>query len=256
MKNIWAIIGKELRVYFSSPMAYVIISIFLLVNGFLFYNIVVYASNQSMQLMRIQGSLPPININELVFRPVFHNMAIILLLTLPLLTMRLIAEEKKTKTIELLFTSPLSIIHIVLGKFLAALFILGLMLLLTGYMPALMAFYGDLQWGPIFSGYLGLFLLGGVFLSLGLFASSLTENQIIAGFVGFGLTLLLWMMSWASQGSAQGFLGEVFSFLSIGEHYSHFIKGLIDTKNVVYLMSLIAVGLFLTHRVLDSHRWK
>jgi len=161
MKNIWAIIGKELRVYFSSPMAYVIISIFLLVNGFLFYNIVVYASNQSMQLMRIQGSLPPININALVFRPVFHNMAIILLLTLPLLTMRLLAEEKKTKTIELLFTSPLSIIHIVLGKFLAALFILGLMLLLTGYMPALMAFYGDLQWGPIFSGYLGLFLLGG-----------------------------------------------------------------------------------------------
>jgi ABC-2 type transport system permease protein len=237
-------------------MAYVVISVFLLISGFLFSQIVLFASSQSMQLMRLQGALPEINVIELVFRPAFHNMAIVILFTLPLLTMRLLAEEKKTKTVELLFTSPISILEIIFGKFLAAFSVFSLMLLLTGFMPVLINIYGDLQWKPILAGYLGLLLLGGVILSVGLFASSITENQIIAGFVGFGITLLLWLMGIASQGAGNSVLGDILSFLSVGEHFSSFVKGLIDTKNVVYLLSLATVGLFLTHRVIEAHRWK
>ena len=255
MKGILAITNKELRVYFTSPMAYVVIGMFLLINGYLFYNIVFFAANQSMQLMRLQAS-PQININELIFRPAFHNMSVIMLLTLPMLTMRLLAEEKKVKTVELLMTSPISIIDILFGKYLAALLIFSVMLLFTGFMPVLMNLYGDLQWGPILAGYLGLMMLGGVFLSFGLLASSLTENQIIAGFVGFGLTLLLWLMGWASQGAGDTALASVFTYLSVGEHFDNFVKGLIDTGDLVYLLSLTTVGLFLTHRVLESQRWK
>jgi ABC-2 type transport system permease protein len=183
-------------------------------------------------------------------------MSVIMLLTLPMLTMRLLAEEKKVKTVELLMTSPISIIDILLGKYLAAILIFALMLLFTGFMPVLMNLYGDLQWGPILAGYLGLIMLGGVFLSFGLLASSLTENQIIAGFVGFGLTLLLWLMGWASQGAGDTALAPVFTYLSVGEHFDNFVKGLIDTGDLVYLLSLTTVGLFLTHRVLESQRWK
>ncbi len=256
MKNIAAITGKELRVYFTSPMAYVVIAVFLLVNGYLFYNIVFFAVNQGMQLMRLQGGMPEININEMIFRPVFHNMAIIMLLTLPMLTMRLIAEEKKAKTAELLMTSPLSLTEIIIGKYFAAVVIFLAMLSLTGFMPLLLDFYGDLKWSPILTGYLGLSLLGGVFLSLGLLASSLTENQVIAGFLGFGLTLLMWLMGWVSQETSGTTLGSVFSYLSIGEHFKNFVNGLIDTSDLVYLLSLVVAGLFLSHRVLESQRWK
>jgi ABC-2 type transport system permease protein len=248
--------GKDLRVYFTSPMAYVVIAIFLLINGYLFYNIVLFTINQSMTLVRLQGAMPQINVNELIFRPVFHNMAVIMILTLPMLTMRLLAEEKKTKTAELLMTSPISIAGILLGKYLAAFLVFVLMLALTGFMPVLLDFFGDLRWESILTGYLGLLLLGGVFLSFGLLASSLTENQIIAGFVGFGLILLLWLLGWAAQGASDSPLGQVFSYLSVGEHFENFAKGLIDTADLIYLLSLIAAGLFLTHRVVESQRWK
>lgn len=256
MTGTLAVVRKELRIYFSSPMAYVVIAVFLVINGYLFYNIVMFAVNQGMQMMRFQGSLPQININDMIFRPVFHNMAIIMILTLPMLTMRLFAEESKLKTSELLMTSPISITGIIIGKYLAAIIVFVVMLGLTGFMPILMDFYGDIRWGAALSGYLGLFMLGGVFLSFGLLASSLTENQVIAGFVGFGLTLLMWLMGWASQGAEETALSTVLSYLSVGQHFDNFVKGLIDTGDLVYLISLIIVGLFLTHRVIEAQRWK
>lgn len=256
MRGLLAITGKELRIYFSSPMAYVVIAVFLLINGYLFYNIVLFSVNQAMQIIRIQGSLPQININEMIFRPVFHNMAIIMILTLPMLTMRLLAEEKKSKTSELLLTSPISITQMILGKYLAAFLIFCLMLLLTGIMPILLDVYGDLRWGPILAGYLGLLLLGCVFLSFGLLASSMTENQVIAGFVGFGLLLLLWLVGWASLGASGTIMSSFISYLSIGEHFDKFVKGLIDTSDLIYLLSLASVGLFLAHRIVESQRWR
>lgn len=256
MRSMLAIMGKELRVLFTSPMAYVVTAVFILITGYLYYNIVLFASTQSMQIMRVQGALPQINLNDLIFRPTFHNMAVILMLTLPLITMRLLAEEKKIKTIELLMTSPVPIFAIVMGKYLAAMAVFTLMLGLTIYMPLLMWYYGSIQWLPILTGYLGIWLLGGVFIAVGLLASSLTENQIIASFIGFGAVLILWLIGWLSQGMADSPLGPFLTFLSIGEHTENFIKGMIDTGDLVYQASLIILGLFITHRVLESQRWK
>ncbi len=256
MKSTFAIAGKELRILFTSPMAYVVTAVFILITGYLYYNIVLFASTQSMQIMRAQGALPKINLNDLIFRPTFHNMAVILMLTLPLLTMRLLAEEKKIKTMELLMTSPVPIFAIVMGKYLAAMAVFTLMLVLTGYMPLLMGYYGSIQWLPILTGYLGIWLLGGVFIAVGLLASSLTENQIIASFIGFGAVLILWLIGWLSQTMADSPLGPFLTYLSIGEHTENFIKGMIDTGDLVYQASLILLGLFITHRVLESQRWK
>ena len=128
------------------------------------------------------------------------------------------------------------------------------MLALTGYMPLLMWYYGSIQWLPILTGYLGIWLLGGVFIAVGLLASSLTENQIIAGFIGFGAVLILWLID--SQTMTDSPLGPYLTFLSIREPTENFIKGVIDTKDLVYQGSLILLGLFITHRVLESQRWK
>jgi ABC-2 type transport system permease protein len=256
MRNTFAIAGKELRILFTSPMAYVVTAVFILITGYLYYSIVLYASTQSMQIMRVQGALPQINLNDLVFRPTFGNMAVILMLTLPMITMRLLAEEKKIKTIELLMTSPVSIFAIVMGKYLAAMAVFTLMLALTGYMPLLMGYYGSLQWMPILTGYLGIWILGGVFIAVGLLASSLTENQIIASFIAFGTILLLWLIGWISQTMSDSPLGPLLAFLSIKEHTENFIKGMIDTSDLTYQASLIILALFITHRVLDSQRWK
>jgi len=248
--------GKELRVLFTSPMAYVVTAIFILISGYLFYSIVLFASSQSMQIMRVQGALPQINLNDLIFRPTFHNMAVILMLTLPLITMRLLAEEKKIKTIELLMTSPVPLLSIVLGKYLAAMVVFTLMLAMTAYMPLLMWYYGSIQWTPILTGYLGIWLLGGVFIAVGLLASSLTENQIIASFIGFGAVLILWLIGWISQTVSDSSWGAFLTYLSIGEHTENFIRGMIDTEDLVYQATLIVAGLFITHRVLESQRWK
>jgi len=252
----FAIMGKELRILFTSPIAYVVTAVFILITGYLFYNIVLFASSQSMQIMRTQGALPQINLNDLVFRPTFNNMSVILMLTLPLITMRMVAEEKKIKTIELLMTSPVPITSIVLGKFLAAFAVFTLMLGLTAYMPLLMWYYGSVEWLPILTGYLGVWLLGGIFIAVGLLASSLTENQVIAGFLGFGAVLILWLIGWVSQTMSDSALGPFIAYLSIGEHTENMIKGMIDTEDLVYQLSLIVVGLFVTHRVLESQRWR
>ena len=176
MNNIWAITKREVRAYFNSPIAYAVIAVFLLLIGFFFYSGIWYFNAQAMQMAQNPYYAQQVNINQMVFSPLFHNMSIILLLVLPLLTMRLLAEEKKLGTEELLFTSPVSINQIVLGKYFASLVVLAAMLGLTA-IPALFTFaYGNPELVPWLNGYLGLFLLGGAFISVGIFFSSLTEN--------------------------------------------------------------------------------
>ncbi len=256
MSAILAIFRKEMRVYFTSPIAYVVCAVFLVITGYLYYMIVSFATRQSMMMMQFQGGLPQVNINEMILRPTFQNIAVIMILTLPLLTMRLMAEEKKAKTAELLLTSPVTITEIILGKYLSVLLVFALMLGLTLFMPLLLGAFGQIQWPPVLVGYLGLLILGAVFLSLGLFASSVTENQIVASILGFGLILILWLMGWLSQNLADTGVGELFTFLSVGEHFQNFVKGLLTTEDLVYMASLAALGLFLTHRVIESQRWK
>jgi ABC-2 type transport system permease protein len=169
--------------------------------------------------------------------------------------MRTYAEERRSGTIELLLTSPLSDLQIILGKFLGAMGLFASMLALTLIHTAILFVYGNPDWKPIATGYLGLLLMGGSFLSLGLFISSLTRNQIVAGMITFSVFLLLWVINWVST-----FVGPtaqtVLNYLSVTEHFDDFAKGIIDTKHVIYYLSFIAMGLFLTMKSVDSERWR
>lgn len=256
MQNIFTLMGKELRLYFISPIAYVVAMVFLAVSDFLFYSQIRFYSGLSLQMMQIQGNLPQLNIHDAVFRPTLMNMSIILLLIMPMLTMRLFAEEKKGRTTELLMTSPISITQIVLGKFFAAMVVYLLLLLLSLHLPLILSIATEISWKPLFSSYLGLFLMGGVFLSFGLFASALTENQIIAAVIAFGILIGLWMAGVSGHNAGGGAFGEVANYLSISGHLDGFIKGLLGTRGVTYFISMTILGLFLTHRVVESQRWK
>ena len=248
------IAAKELRSYLLSPVAWVVATVFLGVTGLLFYNLVTWYSLQSYQMMQIPGAGGELNVNRLVFEPVFHNVAVTLLLLVPMVTMRLLAEERKNGTLQLLFTSPVRLGEVVLGKYLAVVLLLAGILMLTLYMPLLVWIFGTLEWGPIGSAYLGLVLLIAAFAACGLFASSVTENQIVAAVLTFGLLLGFWMLGWAGQGG--GSAGALLEQLSVISHLNGFLRGVVETRDVVYYLSVCAFGLFLTHRVLESSRWR
>lgn len=255
MIPVHTIIAKELRSYFVSPVVYVVGAVFLLIVGLLAYLYIVFAGAQAIQLMQMQGQAL-INLNDLVFRNLFSSLRFILLIILPILTMRLFAEERKLRTFEFLMTSPIGLNEIVTGKFMSVFIVFLGLLGLTGLIPLVLTLFSDFDWYPVLTGYLGLTLLGALFLSIGLLASALTENQIVAAFVSFGLLLVLWLM--AGLGSLLGdtTVGQAVSYLSFMEHYDHLVRGLVDTKDLVYFFSAILLMLFLTHRVVDSARWQ
>jgi len=255
MKNIISIAKRELQTYFSSPIFYVITTVFLVLTGFFFSSAISWFSQQSIQLAQNPQYYQYVNINQMVFTPLFHNMSIILLLMLPLLTMRLFAEEKKIGTDELLFTSPISVGQIILGKYLAALAVLAIMLALT-LLPAVFTFFwGNPELAQILNGYLGLFLMGAAFIAVGIFFSSLTENQIVSAMLTFGALLLFWILNWAAY-SATGMWKGVLNYLSIFQHFDDMTRGILDTKDVAYYLSFAFVGIFLTHSVIQSKRWR
>lgn len=255
MKNIWAIFKKEIKTYFTSPIAYVVITVFLVLIGFFFYSLIWWFNSQSLQMAQNPYSYQQLNINQMVYSPLFQNMSIILLLMIPLLTMRLFSEEKKSNTDELLYTCPISINQIILGKYFASLFVLLAMLLLTGILSIFTFAYGNPELVPILNGYLGLFLQGAAFIAVGIFFSSLTENQIVAAILTFGTLLLFWILNWASY-SAGGMWKSVLNYLSFIQHFDDMTRGILDTTDLVYYLSFIFLGLFLTHSVIQSRRWR
>jgi|YNPBryunderm2012_1023409.scaffolds.fasta_scaffold00016_15 ABC-2 type transport system permease protein len=255
MKAIWSIAKKELMSYFTSPIAYIVISIFTLLSGFFFYSLVWWFNTQAIQMAQNPYYFQQVNINQMVFAPLFHNLSIIMLLMLPIVSMRLFSEEKKMGTEELLFTSPVSVVQIILGKYLAALIVLLAMLGLSA-IPTIFTFiHGNPEPVPYLLGYLGLFLLGGAFLGLGIFWSSLTENQIVSAVLTFGTLLLFWVLSWAAY-SAHGLWRDVLNYLSFFEHFDGMTKGILDTSDLVYYLSIAFFGLFLTHSVIQFRRWR
>lgn len=255
MTPVQAVIAKELRGYFVSPIIYVVGAVFLLIFGFLSYIYVVFAGAQAIQLMQIQG-MAQVNLNDLVFRNLFYSMRFVLLIVLPILTMRLFAEERKLRTFEFLLTSPIGIHEIVAGKFVSALLIYLGLLSLTGLVPTVLMLFSDFDWNPVFTGYLGMALLGALFLSVGLFASALTENQIVAAFIGFGTLLTFWLISGLGALLGDTPAGRAVSYLSFMEHYDRLVRGLIDTADLIYFGSGLTLMLFLTYRVVESARWK
>lgn len=252
MRNIIAIAHKELRSYFSSPIAYIIIGFFALPFGVFFYLYLGAFVRQSLQMAQYGGSM---NINQQVIRYVLQNASVIILFVMPMITMRTYAEEKRSGTIELLLTSPVTDLQIIIGKFLGALGLYVAMLLVTVLYVGILFVYGNPEWRPLIAAYLGLLLMGGAFLSLGLLISSTTNNQIVAGIVSFVVFLLLWIIGWFAE-SAGPTVGAVTRYLSITEHFDDFSKGIIDTKHVIYYLSLITFGLFLTSKSVDSERWR
>jgi ABC-2 type transport system permease protein len=246
---------KEMRLFFGSPVAYVVFTFFLLISGWFFSQIFLYYSDISMRSFMQPGMAQSLNITESVMRPLFTNMSVVLLFFMPMLTMRLFAEEKKSGTMELLLTYPVRDGEVLAGKFLAAGALYVILLGLTLVYPGLIAYFTRVEWGPILTGYLGLVLTGATFLAVGVLISSLTENQIEAGFGTFGVLLGLWIIGWGAE-FAGGNLRAVLQYLSITEHMDTFSRGLIDTKDLVYYGSAIALALFLTLSSLDSKRWR
>jgi len=252
VRNILAIAQKELRSYFSSPIAYIIIGFFALPFGVFFYLYLGAFVRQSLQMAQYGGSM---NINQQVIRYVLQNASVIILFVMPMITMRTYSEEKRSGTIELLLTSPLTDVQIIVGKFLGALGLYVAMLLVTVVYIAILFVYGNPEWRPLVASYLGLLLMGGAFLSIGLLISSTTNNQIVAGIISFVVFLMLWIVGWFAESSGP-VIGTITKYLSITEHFDDFSKGIIDTKHVIYYLSLITFGLFLTAKSVDSERWR
>jgi ABC-type transport system involved in multi-copper enzyme maturation, permease component len=251
VRNILAIADKELRSYFASPIAYILIGFFLLPFGAFFYLYLTAFVKQSLQQAQFGGAM---NINQQVIRYVLQNASVIILFIMPMITMRTYSEEKRSGTIELLLTSPVTDVEIILGKFFGALGLYAAMLSVTLIYIGILFVYGNPEWRPVVAAYLGLLLMGGTFVSLGLLISSTTSNQIVAGVVTFVVFLLLWIIGWFAD-TAGPTIGPITSWLSITEHFDDFSKGIIDTKHVLYYLSLITFGLFLTKSV-DTERWR
>lgn len=231
----WTVARRELGSAFQSPLAYVLMALFLLLSGYFFVAVVVSSQSSDM------GG-------------VLQNMAVLLLFLAPMFTMRLLAEERRLGTDELVLTSPISPSQWVAGKFAGVMTEWTIFLAVTLLFPLALSRLGQVAWGATLGGYLGLWLIGGALLAAGLFASSLTDNQVVAAMVGFALALLFWVASWLS-GSLSGALSNFLSYISMPDQYSQFARGVIPTANVIFLLSLIAGFMFLTVRIVDARRW-
>ncbi len=253
MRGTLVIARKELRQLFGSPIAYVSLAMFFLIIGFLFFALVgVYTG----QLMQLQGAPPPdFNPTKLIFTPLYQDATFVLILLVPVLTMRLVSEEDRAHTMELLATSPVTNTAIILGKYVAIVLLYFLLLAISAYMPLSLALIGRLDWGLLGSTYAGLLLLGGAFLSVGLFASTLNENQIVSAAIGFAVLLIFWVLSFAQQASGSA-VQDVLSSLSFASHFTNLAGGVIDTQDVLFFLSLAGFFLFLGVVALESRKWR
>lgn len=236
MRKIPILVKREFISYFFSPTAYIILTVFLAISGFFFSNILVLSQEATMRYL-------------------LSNIAVILLFISPIITMRLLSEEKKSGTIESLMTDPVTDTDVVLGKFLGAVGFYIILLIPTLAYVIVLKIVGKPDFGPIITGYLGLILLGSVFLSIGIFASSLCKNQIIAAVVSFVVLLFMWIIGFASETSNTA-VAKITSYISIFEHFDTFRRGIIDTRDLIYYISTCSLFLFLTVKAVESRKWK
>ena len=253
MRNVLIICRKELGSYFASPIAYILLIMFGVIFGFFFWNALGYFVMAGME-MQMRGQAYPMNLNEQIIRPLLSNVAVVGLFFIPMITMRLFAEEKRSGTIELLATSPVRDIEVIIGKWLASLLLYACLLLFTAVNFAFLFKYGNPDWKPLLVGYLGLLLQAGALLAIGTFISTLTKNQIIAGAVTFGICILLWVVGWVDYETATW--ARVLSYFSVVTHFESFGRGVIASKDAVFYAATIFFGLFLTARSMESLRWR
>lgn len=257
MRNAFTIAGREVRSYFSSPTAYVLLAAFLALAGYFFWALL-SAFNQALQIysmMRQPEMLERFNLNEMVIRPMLHNMSVLLIFIVPALTMRMFPEEKRAGTYELLLTAPVRVGEIVLGKFLGGLLLVVLMIGLSSFFGVLLMAYGNPEVPMMLVGYFGLFMIAVVFLAVGTLISSFTDNVVVA-YVGTLFALMvLYTIGWVGE-SVSGPWASIIKYLSITEHFTEISKGVVDTKDLVYFATLLLVSLFLTYRSVESVRWR
>lgn len=253
MRTILAITRKELEQYFASPIAYIVITLFLiLTGGFTWIYLRIYVQNAPMAAQ--MGAEAP-DVTQNVIRPLISNISFFFVIILPMLTMRQFAEEKKQGTYELLMTSPISITQLVIGKFLGVLTMVVLILLLLGLYPLLlMAFGAHLDPGPLLTGFVGLLLMGAAFIGLGLFASAITKSQIIAVTLSFVFFIMFWIINWMT--GMEEWYGKLAQYVSIYQRFEDFTKGVLNLNDAFYFISFAVFGLFITGIVLQSQRWK
>ena len=235
MRKVGVVYRRELASYFRSPIAYVVIAAFMALSGY-FFSIALFATRLA----------------EMSYT--FANLSVVVLFIAPILTLKALVDERRSGTDELLLTSPISVPAIVVGKFLAAVTIYAVMLLVSGVFPLILSYLGDPDYGPIFSGYLGILLLGSALIAAGIFASSLTQDTMIAGMVGFVMMFGLWSFSWLSA-ALPGRWGEIAEKLALIDRFDVFLRGVIDTVDIVFYLSYIFVFLFLAVRIVDKRRW-
>jgi ABC-2 type transport system permease protein len=254
LRNILLICRKELKSYFASPIAYLLMAFFGLIFGFGFYTATRDMVRFSMQ-SQMMGQQQPMNVNDAIIRPLLGFASTIALFLIPMITMRLFAEEKRSGTIELLLTSPIKDIEIIIGKWLGAMLLYLCVLGMSMINIAMLFAWGKPDWKPVLVAYLGLILQGGALLAIGAFISTTTKNQIIAGGVTFFVCLLLWLLSWFTAYDSTA-PAQVVNYISIVTHFENFSKGVLDSKDVVFYFSMIFFALFLTSRSMESLRWR
>jgi len=252
--NVWVLYKKEMKTYFTSPIAYAILTIFLVIAGFFYYSNILDYMMASMSPYS-QYYMEYFNIGAYILRPVFGNLSVIMLFLLPILTMRLIAEERNSGTLRLLLSYPVRDIEIIAAKFTSAVSIVFLMFLLTFPLPLFLFIAADPDVGPFITNYVGLFLLGSAFVSLGLFASSVTERQVVAAVISFGMLILFWVINWI--GKFVGQTGEtILNEISILSHIDNFTKGVIFTHDIIYYLLFTFFFLFLSLVAMESRTWR
>jgi ABC-2 type transport system permease protein len=256
MRNVLAIASRDVRSVFVSPIAYVILTGYQLLAGWFFFTMLGQFNRLVAQYSMLQGmDTTWLNLNDAVVAPLLGNLSVVLLIVVPMVTMRSFAEEKANSTFELLFTSPVSVTEMVLGKYLASATLITTMIGLTLLFPAVLFIYGNPEAGLVASGYLGLYLMALCFTAVGNFTSALTSNQIIATISSLVILLLLYVISWPAEGAGET-VGAILRYLSITDHFGNMVQGVIETKDLVYFASVAATFLFLTHRAVESQRWK
>jgi ABC-2 type transport system permease protein len=261
VRSLWAIYRREMQHYFVSPIAYVVGGVFLGVAGFFFNGILTFMLREAMQMgfqaAQMGGAAPPLNVPGMVVQNFFAVLGSLTLFLVPMLTMGVYAEEKKRGTIELLMTSPIHDWAIVLGKFFATLTVYAMLLVPTLAYQTFLFHYSDPapSWKILLAGYAGVLLLAGALISLGEFLSSLTENQIVAAVLTFGVFLILWVLDLGAQ-STSGGVGDLLKQLSLVRRYNDFTLGVMDMASMIYFASFAAFMVFLTLRSLDSMRWR
>jgi len=253
MRNVLAVAGKEMRHYFHSPIAYLVMAVYAALCGFFFYSFTATYVMQSFRMQAMGGmGAPPMSLNEYIIRPLLAGvLTVVLLLLVPLITMRLYAEEKRSGTIELLLTSPLTDLEIILGKFLGALALYAALVAITLVYISLLFVYGTPNARPLIAQVLGLLLYGAALLALGMWFSTFTKNQIVAGVIAFAVFLLLFVLDWVTA-YGSGTASRVIAYMSLTTHFENFSKGVIDLSDVVFYASVAVLGIFLTARSVEA----